>query len=384
MLKVGVIGCGNGGNQVTVWSKKLMEDVPVLAINSSENDLNTLPDEIPKKIIGDGKGSGKNRSESKEFLSKTIMELLSDTEFKNFVKELDIVFIISTTGGGTGSGIALVLTGIIQKAFPKVHVIPVGIMPSLKRDGESTQTNSLEYLSELYNVLGPNTTYMLYDNDKFAKEDSVTMMERVNMSIANDINVLRCNYNLATKYASIDEKDMLNIIRTPGRLFVASLVDVKEKDLDDTTIEEKVITEIKSNAHVELQRDMIVSRSGIIVNLSSQLLSNFNTHMETVQGFVGSPVEEFEHIYVNEDRKLPNNVFYILAGLTKVNDRIRKTNDRIMEIEEARKQKEDELELDSTLIDAVNSTRAYQKTVSDKSFDVKDIFKDFGVNIQDA
>ena len=211
-------------------------------------------------------------------------------------------------------------------------------------------------------------------------------MERVNMAIANDINVLRCNYNFPTKYASIDEKDMLNIIRTPGRLFVASLVDMKEKDLDDCTIEDKVIEEIKSNAHVELQRDKIVSRSGIILNLSSQILSSFNTHMENVQDFVGSPVEEFEHIYVNDDRKLPNNVFYILAGLTKINDRIRKANDRIIEFEELRKQQEDELELDSTLIDAVNKTRAYQnKTVAnEKSFDVKDIFKDFGVNIQDA
>lgn len=386
MLKVGVIGCGNGGNQVTVSSKNLMEDVPVLAINSSENDLNTLPDNIPRKIIGDGKGSGKNRSESKEFLSETIMELLSDNEFRDFVKELDIVFVVSTTGGGTGSGIALLLTKIVQKGFPKVHVIPVGIMPSLKRDGESTQTNSLEYLDELYNILGPNTTYMLYDNDKYSKEGTVTMMERVNMAIANDINVLRCNYNFPTKYASIDEKDMLNIIRTPGRLFVASLVDMKEKDLDDCTIEDKVIEEIKSNAHVELQRDKIVSRSGIILNLSSQILSSFNTHMENVQDFVGSPVEEFEHIYVNDDRKLPNNVFYILAGLTKINDRIRKANDRIIEFEELRKQQEDELELDSTLIDAVNKTRAYQnKTVAnEKSFDVKDIFKDFGVNIQDA
>lgn len=384
MLKVGVIGCGNCGNQVTVSVTKLMEDIPVLAINSSSKDLATLPNSIPQKLIGDGKGSGKNRDESKEFLSKEIMKLLSDESFKSFLLDLDVLFIVSSTGGGTGSGISLLLTGIIRKAVPGVYTIPVGIMPSIRKEGESTHGNSLEYLKELYEVLGSNTTYMLYDNDKFTKEGTVAMMEKVNEAIANDINILRCNYNLSTKYASIDERDMLNIIRTPGRLFVASLFDVKEKDLDDETVEDKLIAEIKTNAHVELQRDLIVKRSGIIVNLSSTVLSQFNTHVEKVQGFVGSPVETFEHIYVNDDRKLPNNVFLILAGLSKVNDRIRKANDRILEIEDARKQQEDESELDIDLIGAIKESKQYHNADvdSNENIDIAGIFEDFGVNIK--
>lgn len=384
MLKVGVIGCGNCGNQVAVSVTKVMEDVPVLAINSSSKDLATLPKSIPQRLIGDGKGSGKNRDESKEFLSKEIMKLLSDEEFKKFLLDLDVLFIISSTGGGTGSGISLLLTGIIGKAVPSVYTIPVGIMPSIKKEGESTHANSLEYLKELYEVLGTSATYMLYDNDKFAKEGTVAMMEKINETIAKDINILRCNYNLSTKYASIDERDMLNIIRTPGRLFVASLYDIKEKDLDDETIEDKLINEIKTNGHVELQRDLIVNRSGIIVTLSSTVLSQFNTHVEKVQGFVGSPVEEFEHIYVNDDRKLPNNVFLILSGLSKVNDRIRKTNDRIMEIEDARKQQEDDSELDIDLIGVVKESKTYHNTDinSNANIDIAGIFSDFGVDIK--
>lgn len=383
MLKVGVIGCGNCGNQVAVSVTELMKDIPVLAINSSDKDLATLPSSIPSRLIGDGKGSGKNRDESKEFLSKEIMKLLSDEEFKSFLLGLDVVFIVSSTGGGTGSGISLLLTGIIQKTVPGVYTIPVGIMPSVKKEGESTHANSLEYLNELYEVLGSKTTYMLYDNDKFAKEGTIAMMEKVNSAIAHDINVLRCYYNLPTKYASIDERDMLNIIRTPGRLFVASLYDVKEKDLDEETIEEKLINEIKSNAHVELQRDLIVNRSGIIVQLSSTVLAQFNTHVEKVQTFVGSPVEEFEHIYLNDDRKLPNNVFLILSGLSKVNDRIRKANDRIIEIEDARKQQEDDSELDIDLIGAVKESKTYHNETVDANanVDLAGIFKDFGVKI---
>lgn len=177
---------------------------------------------------------------------------------------------------------------------------------------------------------------------------------------------------------------MLNIIRTPGRLFVASLFDVKEKDLDDETLEDKLIAEIKNNAHVELQRDLIVHRSGIIVMLSPTVLSQFNTHVENVQKFVGSPVEEFEHIYVNDDRKLPNNVFLILSGLSKVNDRIRKANDRILEIEDARKQQEDDSELDIDLIGAIKDSKTYHNAEVDANanIDIAGIFADFGVNIK--
>ena len=52
MLNVGVIGIGNCGNQV---AKKAMEELgcDVLALNSSINDLSTLPDTIPQICLGD-------------------------------------------------------------------------------------------------------------------------------------------------------------------------------------------------------------------------------------------------------------------------------------------------------------------------------------------
>ena len=58
MLKIGVIGIGNCGNQV---AKKAMEQLncDVYALNSSMNDLSTLPDTIPQFCLGDEKGAGK-------------------------------------------------------------------------------------------------------------------------------------------------------------------------------------------------------------------------------------------------------------------------------------------------------------------------------------
>ena len=382
MLNVGVIGVGNAGNQVCALCAKKYPDIPVIAINCSENDMNTIPDSVTKILIGDGRGAGKNREEAKAFLEKSIMEFVSDENIKEILSSLDIVFIVSSTGGGTGSGISILLTNIISavsQSYDKpVFPISIGILPTI-HEALSTQANTLSYLTELYELC-ESPTYMLYDNDKFSKCSTVETLTKVNEQIVEDINVLRCYYNAATTYNSIDERDAMTLITTPGRLAVASLYDVKEKDLDDDeTLEDKLITELKKNAHAELQMDRIVNRTGVIANLSEAMLSKFDTHVPKIQNLIGAPVEEFEHISINPDRKLPNNVFYIATGLTAINDRITKAKDRIDEITEAQKKKEDELELDKDMLSGVQNKRVYrpkQQEMPDK-IDLGSIFSKF-------
>ena len=72
MLQVGVIGCGNAGNQTVSASYAKYKDIPVLAINCSEKDLSTVDKNILQKVVGDGKGAGKNRTESKKFMAQRV------------------------------------------------------------------------------------------------------------------------------------------------------------------------------------------------------------------------------------------------------------------------------------------------------------------------
>lgn len=384
MLNVGIIGCGNAGNQVCALSARLYPDIPVIAINCSENDLRTLPQNIHGVLIGDGRGAGKNREEAKEFLEKSIMDFVTDQYVREFLSKLDIVFIVSSTGGGTGSGISILLTNVIRAvcadAENPVFPIPVGILPTLN-EALSTQANSLSYLTELYDFTD-NPTYMLYDNDKFSKLSTVEMMKSINSAIVEDINVLRGFYNSSTTYNSIDERDAMTIITTPGRLMVASVYDLKEKDCDDENgVEDRLIQEIKKNGHAEVQIDGIVNRTGVIANVSESLMKSFDTHVPKIQKMIGSPVEEFEHITVNSERKLPNNIFYIASGLTPINDRIAKIKDRIEEIMEAQKKKQDEMELDKDMLSVVQSKRVYRKptasTSTNNQVDLSSIFNKF-------
>lgn len=377
MLNVSVVGIGNAGSQVAALAAEKLS-VPVLAINSSERDLQTIPTNVPKVLIGDTKGAGKERSAAKRFLKDAIMDIISNTEYKE-IFNTDVLFIVSSTGGGTGSGASVLLSSIMSEAYSRVKVITIGILPTLK-EALSTQLNTIEYMQELYNTLD-DATYMLYDNDKLSKLPSTTMMQSINESIVNDIDVIRGTYQISTKFSSIDEKDMSNIISTKGRIAIASLRDIKEKDLDETTFEDMLIHQFKTNAHCEIQRDKIVHRTGVISNLSDRLNERFDSHIPEVQEFIGSPVEEFEHTAINVDRHIPNNVFLIVAGLTQVNDRIRKINDRIDEINEKQKQIEEESELGG--IDFAEMSKKIERKDSDKmsgeNVDLMSIFNKFDV-----
>lgn len=384
MLNVGVIGLGNTGNQIASLAHTELS-IPVLAVNSSEKDLETITDNIPKKLItdkeGDSKGAGKNRQLAKSYLKDSIMDFLSAKDVQDFIADLDVLFVISSTGGGTGSGTSLIMSNIIASMFADTHVISIGILPVMN-EALSAHVNTMEYLDELYRTL-ENQTYMLYDNDRYSNIPSYKMMEMVNHEVVKDIDVIRCTYNYTTKYDSIDEEDMRRLISFPGRIVVARLEDIKERDLDQNTIEDLLIKKIKTNAHVELQRDKKVIATGIISNLSETVLSEFDNHIPKVREFIGDPDHDFNHLYVNDDRKMPNNVFLIMGGLSPINDRIAKLSDRVDEIEENQKIREEENGLNNMNISALSekvSSKDKKKSRPDaKSVDIANIFSKFGV-----
>lgn len=381
MLNVGIIGLGNTGNQVAQLAKQRL-GIPVIAINSSEKDLETISGDIPRKLISDkaglSSGAGKDRSRAKEYLKDSIMALIRDQEIIDIVSKLDVCFVVSSTGGGTGSGTAPIMANIISDTFKDVKVILVGVLP-VNNEALGAHVNTLEYLQELYNVLD-NQTYMLYDNDKYDSLPSYKILEKVNNEIVSDIDVLRCTYNYTTRYDSIDDRDATRLLSFPGRIVVSRLEDFKEKDCDSQTIEDMIINNIKTNAHAESQRDRKVMASGLITNLSQALNEEFNDNIPKVCEFMGDPVHAFKHIYINEDRKMSNNVFVIMTGLSAVNDKINVISDRIDEIEEKRKVMESDDALKAISLTQLSdqvSDKKEEKT--DDNVNIRGIFDKFGM-----
>lgn len=373
MLNVCTIGIGNAGNQIAdlaMHEKK----IPGIAINSSKKDLSTVKN-ISTVTIGDDKGSGKNRDEAKKFVKEQVRQLLETEKFVDHIRDRDVVFIISSTGGGTGSGMSPMMTDILSRKYRDQLFILVEVFPPLK-ESIAAQQNTIDYLQEV-NAFLPTVTYMAYDNNKFSELPTSEMMKKINEEIVEHIDVIRGQYLYSTPFNSIDDKDAVMILNTPGRLCVYGLYGIKEKDLDTKSIEEMMIDTIKKiSSNVELDRDKIIKKSAIITNLNEKLNSQFNTNMPEIHNLIGEPVEGFEHIYICEKGE-ENRVILIMSGLSVPDDRLEKIMQRIESgMAELTKSKAS-LILGSADTDAIKELRGSSTHESAIEFSLDDIFDQY-------
>lgn len=374
MINICTIGFGNCGNQIAELAMTTY-NIPGIAINSSQKDLTSI-NNIHKIIMGDTRGAGKNRDEAKNFIKLHVASLLQQEKFVNHIEENDIIFIISSIGGGTGSGMAPMMCDIVSRKFPDKKFILIEVYPPL---GESlaAQQNSLDYLKEVRTNL-PNVSYMAYDNNRFANLPTPEMMQKINKEIVDTLLVFRGDYLYPTPFNSIDEKDLLGIISAPGRMAVYVLDNIKEKDFDSKTIEDSMIDVIKNvSGNVELDRDKIVKKIGVITNLNTKLNKMVDPNYTKIQDMIGTPVEIFEHTYIAGNDET-NRMILIASGLSVPDDRLTKMVQRIESgLEELASMKESSV-LDSD--DGTNKIKELRTQVMKQSseFDMDDLFSKYG------
>ena len=326
MVKICTLGFGNCGGQITDLAMSQYQ-IPGIAINSSQKDLDNITN-VTKFVLGDSLGSGKNRDNAKAFIKKHVAVMLQQDKLNSMITENDIIFIISSIGGGTGSGMAPIVCDILSRKFPEKKFILIEVYPPI---GESlaAQQNSLDYLKEVNNNM-PNVSYMAYDNNKYANLTTPEMMQKVNNEIVEMLVVFRGEYFYSTPFNSIDDKDLLSIVSTPGRMAVYILDNIKEKDFDNKSIEDAMIDIIKNkSANVELDRDKIVKKIGVITNLNNKLNKLVDPNYIKIQELIGTPIELFEHVYMTSSDNESNRMILILAGLSVPDDRLTKMVQRI-------------------------------------------------------
>jgi len=336
---IAIVGLGNAGSQVAFLAQKKYGDLfDVVYINSSEADLAMVEGDIKFKIgeKEEVEGSGKDRSKMKGYLKDEIERILSTEKFTHkIINEKKYVFVIASAAGGTGSGASPVLFEVLRTCFLDVHFILVGILPQLQAS-LMEQGNTLEFLNELYEDLGENTTYMIYDNETTSDKAPTEGLEIVNECIVEDIRILSGIDNYPTPYDSIDEADIESIITTPGRLLVSRIKKgLTEKILEDTSIDDIIIKGIKQSCHTETDRNKKVVRWGIITYFTEEVHKLYVTSLEKLRDFIGTPIERFNHHAVNDKGEQFNFLYLIASGMSPINDRVKKIKDRIEELKKA-------------------------------------------------
>ena len=333
-----IIGIGNCGSQVAYLAERTYPELfDTVYVNSSEADLAMVKTEHDnlKFKIGDRdeiEGSGKNRTKMKEYLMADINTILADSNLQECIVEKKYCLVVTSAAGGTGSGAAPVLMEIMRQLFPDTNFILIGVLPQLNAS-LMEQGNALEFLNELYDVLGSDTTYMIYDNEATSDLPPTRALEEVNKNIVEDLKVLTGVDNYPTPYESIDEADMESIITTPGRLLVVRISkQLTEKSMEDNKLDDIIIKAIKKSAHTETDRNKKVVRWGIITYFTDQVNRLYSPELEGLNDFIGTPVERFNHNAINDGSEALNFLYMIASGLSPINDRVKKITDRIDEL----------------------------------------------------
>ena len=345
MISAGIIGLGNTGNQVAALAKKTKE-IPSIAINASEKDIDAVKGYIEAIIFGDRAGCGKDRRLAKKFVKENIKQLIAEEQLVKFMDEVEYVFVVTSCGGGTGSGMGPIITDVLNQYYNhnieegqkgKIF-INVGVLPDI---GESVgaQRNTLEYLAEMSSLGG---SYMLFDNGS-VKGSSKEVFTTVNSDIVRAISIIRGDYSRNTPFQMIDDKDLHKIITQPGMIFMDFMDGIYEEKIPvEGSIEDMLIDHInKENHMVRIDRDKIVKRMAFISNLSTEVHPYFDENLPKIREIYGEPIEDYRHFAINEDDDDENYLALILSGLSLPENRLKVIKHRVDSVEEAlAKQKE--------------------------------------------
>lgn len=384
--KIAIIGVGNCGGQVAYLAEKRYATIfDTIYVNTSASDLSMVsPESSLKYKIGKNEvieGSGKNRTRMKEYLMKDITNILGDEKLQVCLKNKKYVFIVTSAAGGTGSGAGPVLLEILRQMFPDCNFILVGVLPQLSAS-LMEQGNTLEFLNELYDVLGDQTTYMIYDNERTADLPPTKALEVVNECIVEDLKVLSGIDNYPTPYESIDEADMESIISTPGRMVVTRInKGLIEKNMEDKHLDELIVKSIKNSCHTETDRNKKVTRWGIITYFTDAVNRLYNPVLEGLHEFIGTPVERFNHNAINDGAETLNFLYLIASGMSPINDRVKKITERIDELKSALAKDESSqyiLSGDGASYDVMEARKkADRQARQPEEVNTEDIFKKF-------
>lgn len=311
LLTVGCLGLGNGGGNVADIAAR--DGFLAVAVNGSTEDLDRLQNNVTKFPVGDGKGTGKDRDKAKDFLTAHI-GIVDDAKMQEFLGKSDIVFLVTSTGGGFGSGASITLAKKIVEKYPDKAVVPVGIFP-FDQEGYTAHEHSVEWMKELKE--DGEFGYMYYDNSRFPNLPPKECCEKINEEILDAMKFFRGDYIKDDRTGGIDQRDMLTNASVPGRI-VAFRAVLEESDIIDNSLVKTVLDRIKTESgNAELVDDHQITASAVQYSLHSQFQKYVSGIKSDMQTIVGSHLNDYSNYHdADDDEEGEDYVVLVMAGLS--------------------------------------------------------------------
>lgn len=267
----GFVGLGQmGGNVVKSIHAK---GYSVMAANTAQSDLEGLdiPEESKYHILG-GYGSSKERKKAKQLLAENNCENfdLLINEIKERFKDCRVIFLIGSSGGGSGSAMLPSIKKRLQAETDKI----ICVVTCIPDDNASMKEymNCYEFFQELETIEGGGATFII-DNNK-NKEKLI-----LNEQFACYLDAF-LNCETTSTRGVVDRAEIENVLSQKGTCIV-------NKQGSDKATTQTVIERIRDNIYVPLEDD------GVVANIAL-VNSNNNVRLNEIIESVGKPLATFE------------------------------------------------------------------------------------------
>ena len=269
--RYGFVGLGQmGGNVVkSIHTKRYS----VMAANTAQSDLDGLdiPEESKYHILG-GYGSSKERKKAKQLLAENNCENfdLLINEIKERFKDCQVIFLVGSSGGGSGSAIVPAIKMRLRAETDKI----ICVVTCTPDDNASIKElmNCYEFFQELESIEGGGATFII-DNNK-NKEKLV-----LNEQFACYLDAF-LNCETTSTRGVVDRAEIENVLSQRGTCIV-------NKQGSNKATTQTVIERIRDNIYVPLEND------GVVANIAL-VNSNNNVRLNEIIESVGKPLATFE------------------------------------------------------------------------------------------
>ena len=326
-----LIGIGAAGNKAAITAvENLIIDIRhTMLINSTLKDISTeyknKDGAIVRQFAGATGGCGKERSKAYQ-LGK--FNLQKDTlGLEDFLsigtpEQAELVIVVSSTEGGTGSGSAPLIANYIRSVYGiSVHVFAIA---GFEEDVRGMK-NTVEFFKEIY----PTLAVECIKNSKFLSSNGnsrIKAEKAANVDFCQKISVLM-GLQIRDSEHNIDPTDLLNLVEEEGYCFIETCI-FKDRIKNTDQFRTELFNTLSNSKNLDIDTYGI-SKLGVIINIREDE-TDYIEYNDILEEKFGVPHVKYEHVQY-ESKTMPSFISVIATGMKMPAEEIEKTYNNYLE-----------------------------------------------------
>lgn len=327
-MRTRLIGLGAAGNKAAIEAveRGIIPCNNVMLLNSTLKDIPadyiTRNGAVCYQFTGAYGGCGKERSRSYELCSATLEN--DDIKLGQFLgvdtdEEAELVVLVSSTEGGTGSGASPLVADYINQVYGlPVHIFGLAGF----EDDVRGMRNTVDFFKDMKDTFAVECI----SNQRFlgdAKGNRLKAEALANTEFATKLSVLM---GIAIRDAvhNIDPTDLLKLSTQTGYMMIESYI-FKDKIKTQAQFQQAV-TEMIAHSKA-LDPAGSEKKLGVIINIREEA-TDYIDYSEIENKF-GVPYERYEHIQHEEE--MPEFISFIAGGLDMPIESVEETYNKYKE-----------------------------------------------------